>query len=179
MHPTRYTPAMTAWGGSDPVKQKRCSAGCPFYPLKCDTGDMLSPGQEPITVSMQLGDGNSADFYGALADFGPLFEAGCSVPSSNDTCSSGASSSSSRNGSVSDGAPPAQQQAEQQPPQPQEPLRWRGRELSVQQGGPPGGEWRVVYVVGVEHSGGASSGQQEGEEDDDPYEDPEGGRWMF
>lgn len=178
--PTRFTPALTAWDGNGMGSSQTESllSWLPLLPRWFDTGNMPSPGQEPITVSMRLGDGSSTEFYGALADFGPLFEAGCSVPSSSSNSSGAGNSSSSSNGSASDGAPPARQTA-QQPPQPQEPPRWRGRELSVQQGGPPGGEWRVVYVVGEEHPDGASAGQQEGEEDDDPYEDPEGGRWMF
>lgn len=170
---------------------------CPL----CTAGDMPSPGQEPITVSMQLADGSTQQFYGALADFGPLFEPGCSEPSSSSsrrgsrcgaTPSNGSSSAgggmagsnatssnattkdgvgaSSRDGTAGAEAAPAHQQ-QSQAPQPPQPLHWRGRELAVRQGGQPGRDWRVVYVLGEEHPDGSRSG---GEEEDDPYEDPEG-----
>lgn len=167
---------------------------CPPHCLSlCTAGDMPSPGQEPITVSMQLADGSTSQFYGALADFGPLFEPGCSEPSSSsssrgstpsngsssaggDTAGSNATSkdsgdASSRHGTAGTEAAPAHQQ-QSQAPQPPQPLQWRGRELVVWQGGQPGREWLVVYVLGEEHPDGSRSRGEE--EEEDPYEDPEG-----
>lgn len=136
---------------------------------------MPEPGREPVTVSMQLGDGSSKQFYGALADFGPMFEAGCSDARSGGGSAGSSGGGGSTGGSGEEGTAPRRGKAssERQPPEPSKQLQWQGLPLVARQGGGPERPWRVVYVLAGQRPGRAG-GQQQEAADDDPYEDAEG-----
>lgn len=140
-------------------------------------GSMPEPGREPVTVSLRLGDGSSQQFYGALADFGPMFEAGCSdgsrAGSSNGGSRSGSDGGNSGGSEEEDGATHSGKASSKGPPQPPKQLQWQGLPLLARQGGPPGRLWRAVYVLAGQRPGSTGGEQQEADEDD-PYEDVEG-----
>ncbi|KAL4855837.1 Alpha-mannosidase I [Chlorella vulgaris] len=115
-------------------------------------------GLYPVTVEMVVLDGRGGgkqQLEALLADFGPLFEPGCTD----------ADSSSSSGGSSSGGQPQAPEPEQQQ---------WQGRRLVVREGegGGEGRRHRVVYLSDSAESSGGSE-QAEEEEDGDPYEDPD------